>query len=72
MTAEEKARELIQKFSKDQIMIMIEGILQFSQDLGTKMYQEIGTDSYESRCANADMAGYWREVKKRVVEITLD
>jgi len=47
----------------------IDEILLFSQNLGTKLYQEVGTESYSSRCENANMAGYWKDVKKELEKL---
>lgn len=80
MTPKEKAQELFDKFfkyagdihlSKNDntyhiAIACIDEILLFSQQLGTKLYQEVGTESYSSRCENANMEGYWKEVKKEL------
>ena len=80
MTPKEKAQELFDKFFKyagdiylsknDNTYhistICIDEILLFSQKLGAKLYQEVGTESYSSRCENANMASYWKEVKQEL------
>ena len=80
MTPIEKAIKLTNQFKgfemtnenyaiKEVSIIVIDEILLFSQQLGTKLYQEIGTDSYSSRCENATLASYYKEVKSEIEKL---
>ena len=74
----EYAKELVEKFTIDSVqshyaiecaLIAVDEILNFSQELGKQLYQQIGTDSYTSRCRNSDLAGYYREVKTEIINL---
>ena len=55
--------------AKEICLILIDEVLLFSQKLGTILYQEVGTDSYDSRCKNADLASYYKEIKQELEKL---
>lgn len=81
--AKEKAKELVSKFTFLKIpesnsdfynpnqcaLIVVNEIIEFSEKLGEKLYKEVGTDSYESRCKNYDLREYWKEVKQEIEKL---
>lgn len=83
MIPKEKAKELVSSFEKllpcegnttgqtpiDCALIAIDEVILFSENLGKKLFKELGGESYSSRCKNYDMKNYWQEVKKELEKL---
>lgn len=55
--------------AKQCALIAVEEILKSHKELGTEMYEKVGTDSYQDRCLNYDKGQYWQEVKQEIEKL---
>ena len=81
MTPKEKAKELLNKYygitdvnfgtrqQKQCSLIAVQEIIENNEKLGKKMYYDLGTDSYSSRCLNQDNKFFWLEVKSEIEKL---
>lgn len=58
--------EYIGTQSKQCALIAVDEIIESHSLLGKKMFEIVGTDSYQDRCLNYDRGQYWQEVKKEI------
>jgi len=61
--------ELSDSEAKFCIKILIDEIIKNNEELGKKMFYELGTDSYSSRCLNQDNYFFWLEVKSEIEKL---
>jgi hypothetical protein len=77
-TPKEKAEELVEKYSfftvdlvvaKQCALIAVDETIEFSQKLGSELFQHVGTESYLSRCKNHDLASFYKQVKQEIEKL---
>jgi hypothetical protein len=65
----QRSKDMPYQYAKQCAIIACDETIEFSQKLGSELFQHVGTESYLSRCKNHDLASFYKQVKQEIEKL---